>query len=142
MTIPLPAALKRRIRPLPQWPPIALREPQDAVQVRLATAHGEFDVTRAAVVAALRPLTFAVGLDPQLLCAIESHSQPQLHFVDLESQRTVAMLQLQHVRNWHTSGASVGLFEVRRATQRCLRWPYRWCWTGPNRFRARSVPRR
>ncbi|HEY1865613.1 MAG TPA: hypothetical protein VGG55_00985 [Candidatus Acidoferrales bacterium] len=142
MTLPLPAALKRRIRPLPQWPPIALREPQEAVQVRLATVRGEFDVTRAAVVAALRPLTLAVGLDPQRMSAIEAGSQPQLHFVDLESRRAVGMLQLQHVRNWNTSGAAIGLFEVRRGTHRCVRWPYRpWnSWLQNRRMRKNTDP--
>lgn len=125
MTIPLPTALKRRIRPLPEWPPVALRAPQQAVQVRLAAGGGEFDVTRAAVIAALRPLTLAVGLDEQLRRAIEDRSEPRLHFVDLESRQTVGTLQLQHMRNWNTSGAAVGLFEVRRGTQRCLSWPYR-----------------
>lgn len=125
MTISLPTALMRRIRPLPQWPPIALRDPQKIVQVRLATVRGEFDVTHTAVVAALRPLTLAVGLDAELVSAIEARSQPELHFVDLESRRKVGMLELQHVRNWNTSGAAIGLFEVRRGTQRCVRWPYR-----------------
>src|SRR5215471_8829942 len=102
MTIPLPTALKRRLRPLPEWPPIALRGPQEAVRVLLATERGEFDVTRAAVVAALRPLTLGVGLDAQRMSAIADPCQPQLHFVDLASQRTVGMLQLQHIRNWST----------------------------------------
>lgn len=124
MTLPLPAALIRHMRPLPQWPPVALREPQQAVQVRLC-AGGEFDVTRAAVVAALRPLTLAVGLDAQRLSAIEPCLRPELHFVDLESQRKVGMLQLQHTRNWVTSGTAIGLFEVQGGTQRCVRWPYR-----------------
>jgi flavin reductase (DIM6/NTAB) family NADH-FMN oxidoreductase RutF len=142
MTIPLPAALMRRIRPLPQWPPVALREPQDVVQVRLATVSGEFDVTRAAVVAALRPLTLAVGLDAELMSAIEARSQPELHFVDLESRRNVGMLELQHVRNWNTSGAAIGLFEVRRGTQRCVRWPYRpWNrWLQNRRMRKNTDP--
>jgi flavin reductase (DIM6/NTAB) family NADH-FMN oxidoreductase RutF len=142
MTIPLPAALIRRVRPLPQWPPVALREPQGVVQVRLATSHGEFDVTRAAVVAALRPLTLAVGLDAQLISAIEDRSQPELRFVDLESQRTVGMLQLQHLRTWNTSGAAIGLFEVRRGTHRCVRWPYRsWNrWLQNRRMRTNTDP--
>jgi flavin reductase (DIM6/NTAB) family NADH-FMN oxidoreductase RutF len=142
MTIPLPTALMRRIRPLPQWPPVALREPQEVVQVRLATVRGEFDVTRTAVVAALRPLTLAVGLDAQLIAAVESRSQPELHFVDLESRRKVGMLELQHVRNWNTSGAAIGLFEVRRGTQRCVRWPYRpWNrWLQNRRMRKNTDP--
>jgi flavin reductase (DIM6/NTAB) family NADH-FMN oxidoreductase RutF len=142
MTIPLPAALMRRIRPLPQWPPVALHEPQEIVQVRLATVSGEFDVTRTAVVAALRPLTLAVGLDAELMSAIEARSQPELHFVDLESQRKVGVLQLQHLRNWNTSGAAIGLFEVRHGTQRCVRWPYRpWNrWLQNRRLRKSTDP--
>jgi flavin reductase (DIM6/NTAB) family NADH-FMN oxidoreductase RutF len=121
----LPAALKQRIRPLPEWPPIALHAPQEAVQIRLSTSSGEFDVTRAAVIAALRPLTLGVGLDHHLVSAIEDRSRPRLRFVDVESQRTVGVLQLEHMRNWKTSGVEIGLFEVRRGTQRCVRWPYR-----------------
>jgi flavin reductase (DIM6/NTAB) family NADH-FMN oxidoreductase RutF len=121
----LPQGLKKRMRPLPEWPPIALSAPQEAVQIRLSTARGDFDVTRAAVVAALRPLTLGVGLDAQLIHALEDSAEPQLHFVDLESGLTVGTLQLQHVRNWNTSGTAIGLFEVQRGTQRCVAWPYR-----------------
>jgi flavin reductase (DIM6/NTAB) family NADH-FMN oxidoreductase RutF len=142
MTLPLPMALKRRMRPLPEWPPVALRQPQKAVQVRLATHRGEFDVTCAAVVAALRPLTLAVGLDAQLMSAIEDRSQAELHFVDLESQRIVGILQLQHTRNWNTSGVAIGLFEVRSGTHRCVRWPYRpWNrWLQNRRMRRNTDP--
>jgi flavin reductase (DIM6/NTAB) family NADH-FMN oxidoreductase RutF len=142
VTISLPTALMRRIRPLPQWPPVALREPQEVVQVRLATVRGEIDVTHAAVVAALRPLTLAVGLDAQLASAIEARSKLELYFVDLESRRKVGMLELQHVRNWNTAGAEIGLFEVRRGTQRCVRWPYRpWNrWLQNRRMRKNTDP--
>lgn len=142
MAIWLPAALKRRIRALPQWPPVALSEPQQAVQVRLSTARAEFDVTRVTVIAALRPLTLGVGLDAELAAAIEDRSQPQLHFQDLEAQRTVGRLQLQHIRNWSTSGARIALFEVQDGTQRCLRWPYRsWNrWLQDRRLRRNTDP--
>jgi flavin reductase (DIM6/NTAB) family NADH-FMN oxidoreductase RutF len=142
MAFRLPETLKRRIRPLPQWPPIALREPQDVVQIRLATVRGEFDVTRTAVVAALRPLTLALGLDAQRMSAIEGCPQPELHFVDLESRCTVGTLELTHVRNWNTSGAAIGLFEVRRGTHRCVRWPYRpWNrWLQNRRMRKNTDP--
>ena len=142
MTIPLPVVLKRWLRPLPQWPPVALHAPQEVVRVCLATVRGEFDVTRAAVVAALRPLTLAVGMDAQLLSAIEAHATPQLRFVDLESGRSVGLLQLQHLRNWNTSGTAIGLFEVQRGTQRCLHWPYRpWNrWLQNRRMRANTDP--
>jgi flavin reductase (DIM6/NTAB) family NADH-FMN oxidoreductase RutF len=142
MTLPLPMALKRLIRPLPEWPPVALRQPQEAVQVRLATGRGEFDVTRAAVVAALRPLTLALGLDAQLMSAIEGRSAPALHFVDLESRRVVGMLQLQHTRNLTTSGIAIGLFEILRGTHCCIGWPYRpWNrWLQNRRMRRNTDP--
>jgi flavin reductase (DIM6/NTAB) family NADH-FMN oxidoreductase RutF len=142
MTTRLPMALKQWLRPLPQWPPVALRQPQDAVQVRLAANRGDFDVTCAAVVAALRPLTLAVGLDAQRMAALAGGSAPQLHFVDLESRRTVGTLQLQHLRTWTTSGAAIGLFVVRSGTQSCLRWPYRpWNrWLQNRRMRRNTDP--
>jgi flavin reductase (DIM6/NTAB) family NADH-FMN oxidoreductase RutF len=142
MTIRLATGLIRRMRPLPQWPPVALRAPQEAVQVRLITGRGEFDVTRAAVVAALRPLTLGVGLDAKLMSAVEDLSRPELRFVDLESKRTVGMLQLQHLRNWSTSGTAIGLFEVLRGTHRCVRWPFRpWNrWLQNRRLRSNTDP--
>jgi flavin reductase (DIM6/NTAB) family NADH-FMN oxidoreductase RutF len=142
VTIPLPTTLKQCLRPLAQWPPISLRQPQEAVQVRLATGHGEYDVTRGAVVASLRPLTLAVGLDVQLTSAIEECSEPQLQFVDLETRRTVGALRLRHVRNWNAPGAAIGLFEVQGGTHRCLDWPYRsWNrWLQFRRMRRNSDP--
>jgi flavin reductase (DIM6/NTAB) family NADH-FMN oxidoreductase RutF len=125
MTILLPQALKRRMQPLPQWPPIALRAPQEGVQVRLVTVRGEIDVTRAAVVASLRPLTLGVGLDAGLCAAIEDASAPSLEFVDLESGRTVGSLELRHARNWLAAGTAIGLFEVQGGRHRCVRWPRR-----------------
>jgi|HubBroStandDraft_5_1064220.scaffolds.fasta_scaffold91394_2 flavin reductase (DIM6/NTAB) family NADH-FMN oxidoreductase RutF len=125
MTIPLPLALKRRMQPLPQWPPIALRAPQQGVQVRLATVQGEFDVTRAAVVASLRPLTIGVGLDAGLNAAIEGAGTPALQFIDLESGRTVGSLELRHTRNWRAAETAIGLFEVQRGRHSCVRWPRR-----------------
>ena len=142
MTRPFPMALKQWLRPLAQWPPVALRQAQEAVQVCLCTRRGEFDVTCTAVVAALRPLTLAVGLDPPLMIAIQEQAQPQLRFVDLESRRTVGLLDLQHVRTWHTAQIAIGLFEIRRGTHWCLRWPYRpWNrWLQNRRMRKNTDP--
>jgi flavin reductase (DIM6/NTAB) family NADH-FMN oxidoreductase RutF len=142
MTVHLPSVLKRRLRPLPQWPPVSLRAPQNAVQVRLATILGDFDVTRRAVVASLSPLTLAIGLDPPLLSAVTAGPQPELHFVDLESHLTLGTLQLQHTRNWDSSGSTLALFEIRLGTQRCLRWPYRqWNrWLQNRRMRRNTDP--
>jgi flavin reductase (DIM6/NTAB) family NADH-FMN oxidoreductase RutF len=113
------------MRGLPQWSPVALQQPQQAVQVRMSSASGELDVTRYVVVAALNPLTLAIAGNDRTCSALEDHSGPQLHFVDLESGRTVGQLHLKHLRNWDTSGITLGLFEVRNGTQCCVRWPYR-----------------
>src|ERR1700761_3014034 len=142
MTVPLTSALKAWLRPLPQWPPIALQAPQKVVRVELRANHGTFDVTGRAVVASLRPFTLAVGLDAPTLTAIQADPTPQLQFEDLDSHRTVGVLQLQQMRNWSTSGATLGLFEVRDGTQRCLQWPYRsWNrWLQNRRMRANTDP--
>jgi len=149
MAIWLPEALKRRIRPLPQWSPIALRAPQEVVQVRLSHADGgdgDIDVTRAAVVAALRPLTLAVGLGHhdlrQAPVTTSGRSEPRLRFVDVESGRSIGTLYLQHARNWDSCGAQIGLFTIRRATQSCVRWPYRpWNrWLQNRLIRANTDP--
>ena len=120
----LPVPLQRWIRGLPQWSPVALHQPQQAVQVRLSGASGELDVTRCVVVAALNPLTLAISANERTRSALEDRSGPHLHFVDCESGRTVGLLHLNHLRNWNTSGITLGLLEVRNGTQRCVRWPY------------------
>jgi flavin reductase (DIM6/NTAB) family NADH-FMN oxidoreductase RutF len=135
-------ALKRWLRPLAQWPPIALHRPQDAVQVRFATDCEDFDVTSAAVVASLRPLTLAVGLHAQPQAALAGGSTPRLYFVDLQSGKTVGILHLQHLRTWNTAGTAIGLFEVRSGTQSCLPWPYRpWnSWLQNRKMRRNTDP--
>jgi flavin reductase (DIM6/NTAB) family NADH-FMN oxidoreductase RutF len=52
------------------------------------------------------------------------------------------MLELQHLRNWNTAGAAIGLFEVRHGTHRCVRWPYRpWNrWLQNRRMRKNTDP--
>jgi len=121
----LPEGVKRWARALPQWCPIGLAVPQDVAEIRMTSAGREVDVTRNAVVAALRPLTLAVGLDEQTMSIVRDSAAPRLVFLDLVSRRTVGMLQLRHVASWDTQVWNLGLFEVSRAEQRCLRWPYR-----------------
>lgn len=125
MTALLPPALKRRIKALPQWSAVGLRGPQEVVEVRLQGARGEIDVTGAAVVAALAPLTLGVGLDAKAHAALGDCSVPVLRFVDVESRQTVGRLQLLRIRDSSTRAAPIALFEIRDAAQRCLQWPYR-----------------
>ena len=91
----------------------------------MPAAGGGLDITSGVVIAALRPLTFAIALNERTRAAIEERPGPQLQFVDLQSGRTVGLLHLSHVRNWETAGITIGLFEVRQGIQRCVRWPYR-----------------
>lgn len=125
MTALLPQALKRRIRALPQWSPVALRQPQDVVGVWMRGARGEIDVTRASVVAALSPLTLGVGLDDAARAALGDYSTPVLRFTDIESGRAVGALELLRVRDCLTRAAGISLFEVRAGAQHCVQWPYR-----------------
>jgi flavin reductase (DIM6/NTAB) family NADH-FMN oxidoreductase RutF len=125
MTAWLPQALKRRIRALPQWSPVALRQPQNVVQVRMRGTLGEIDVTGAAVVAALSPLTLGVGLDEAARAALGDCSAPTLRFVDIESGQAVGALDLTRLRDAPTRAAPIALFEVRGAAQHCLQWPFR-----------------
>jgi flavin reductase (DIM6/NTAB) family NADH-FMN oxidoreductase RutF len=125
MRMPLPPALKRRIGALPQWSSVALRQPQEAVSIRLRGDGEEVDVTRAAVVAALQPLTLGIGLDENARSRLGACSVPALRFVDVGSQRTVGTLQLVRIRDSTTREAAITLFEVADAAQHCLEWPYR-----------------
>ncbi|HEY7889397.1 MAG TPA: flavin reductase [Steroidobacteraceae bacterium] len=121
----LPQALKRRIRALPQWSAVALRQPQGVVQLRMSGTHGEIDVTGVAVVAALSPLTLGVGLGEDLGAALGDCSRPLLRFVDVDSGQTVGALELLRVRDCAMQAARIALFQVQGAAQHCLRWPYR-----------------
>ena len=125
MTVPLPQALKRRIRALPQWSAVALRQPQRVVRVWMRDTRGEIDVTGAAVVAALSPLTLGVGADEAGGTLLADCSRPELRFVDVDSGTTVGALQLLRVSDCPTQAARIALFEVHGEAQHCLPWPYR-----------------
>jgi flavin reductase (DIM6/NTAB) family NADH-FMN oxidoreductase RutF len=119
------------LRPIAQWTAIALQPPQAAVQVRLtgagagAGAGAELDVTANNVVAALRPLTLAIGLDQQRCAALERASDLRLRFLDADSQRQLGVLEVERLREWSASEARVVLLNVRSGEHRCLPWPYR-----------------
>lgn len=125
MKVPLPTALKKRVGALPQWSAVGLRQPQHLVQIRMRGSRGEIDITRAAVVAALQPLTVGIGLDDDARAELGAYSAPVLRFIDVESQQNVGMLQLVRTRESSTQAAPITLFEVGSAAQHCLEWPYR-----------------
>jgi flavin reductase (DIM6/NTAB) family NADH-FMN oxidoreductase RutF len=138
VSVRLPEALKRRVRTLPQWAPIAMPEPQEVVEISMVTAGCEAIVTRTSVVASLRPFTLAIGLDEQMSATIDGRREPELRFTDSASRRTVAELKLRHVRTGVAAGATIGFFEVRHGTHYCLRRPYAY-W---NRWRQNRAMRK
>lgn len=138
MSVPLPEALKRRVRTLPQWVAIATREPQEAVEIAMVTAGRQVNVTRTSVVASLRPFTLAIGLDERVSATIDGGHEPELRFTDSASRRTVAVLKLRHVRTEIAAGATIGFFEVRHGTHYCLRRPHAY-W---NRWRQNHAMRK
>jgi flavin reductase (DIM6/NTAB) family NADH-FMN oxidoreductase RutF len=121
----LPAALRKTLGATPQWQHIGLQFPQETIQVRLVAAGHEFDVTANNVVAALKPLTIAIGLDAHTSAAVESAREPELQFIDRDGKRPIGILRLRHIQNWIAAGAVLGLFEVRLGRHRCTRWPRR-----------------
>ncbi len=141
MRLPLPKALKRRLRPTGQWLAITMPASQHTVAVKLVTAAGEFVVTDNSAVAALRPFTLRVGLDPLMQAAVHDEPEPQLHLVDRQLGRIIGVLHLRYLRDWRTAGAWLGLFEVAGGAHRCVHWPRR-TWDSWMYERAvRNVPR-
>lgn len=138
MNVRLPEALKRRVRALPQWAAIAMREPQEAVEIAMLAAGCEVNVTRASVVASLRPFTLAIGLDERMSATIDGGHEPELRFTDSVSRRMVGVLKLRHARTEIAAGATIGFFEVRHGAHSCLREPYaQW-----NRWRQNRAMRK
>lgn len=123
----VPDALKKILRATVQWQPISLPPLQEITRVRLVTGPHEFDVSANNAIAALSPLTVAIGLDAQMKSALQSESAPELHFWDRESERRVGVLRLHPVKHWEISETMLGLFEVRHGTHTCASWPrQRW----------------
>jgi flavin reductase (DIM6/NTAB) family NADH-FMN oxidoreductase RutF len=141
MRVPLPEALKGRLRPTGQWLAISLPAPQQIMDVKLFAGGREFDVTLNSSVAAMRPFTLRVGLDAELTAALKHASEPRLHLVDRQSARVLGILHLRHLRDWHVADAQLALFEVRGGRQYCATWLRRRWDTFMYRRAARGTPR-
>jgi flavin reductase (DIM6/NTAB) family NADH-FMN oxidoreductase RutF len=119
----IPAALKQLLAATPQWLPIGLDYPQEAIQVLLMASGAQFEVTANNVIAALKPLTVAFGLDANMSSAVEGESGTELEFVDRALRRRIGALRLCQPRFWSVAGRCIGLFEVHGGTQHCSGWP-------------------
>jgi flavin reductase (DIM6/NTAB) family NADH-FMN oxidoreductase RutF len=117
--------VRSRLRPLPQWSAIAVHRPQELIGVQLLAGGAQFEVTANNVIAALKPLTIAIGLDAPLQRAIERDDGTALRFVDRHTGRVVGSLHLRRIGAQQTGDAQIGLFDVVDDRQRCVQWPYR-----------------
>jgi len=86
---PLPDSLKRRLRPLAQWAAVGVRQPQQLVEVRLVVGGETFDVTLMNVIATLRPLTIAIGLDDLSEMPVKRAAEAVLEFFDRDAAAIV-----------------------------------------------------
>jgi flavin reductase (DIM6/NTAB) family NADH-FMN oxidoreductase RutF len=117
--VSLRSVAKALLRPLPQWAPVAISSPQQAISVSLVWNGNAADVTCNHSVASLQPLTVAIGLDS----ATQQAASGTLAFIDLASRETIGSLQVRRVTNKEAGGTNIGLFHIVRADHRCIPWP-------------------
>lgn len=91
----------------------------------LVIAGHRLDVTLRNVVAALRPLTIAIGLDDAPARILRERETSTLEFIDRRSGVTVGSLTLKLIAEVRESSAKLNFFEIVGDTQRCLMWPHR-----------------
>jgi flavin reductase (DIM6/NTAB) family NADH-FMN oxidoreductase RutF len=121
-----PHALIRYARPLPQWCAIALEHPQTQVRIDLSSGDLELDVTQNLVVASLRPLMLAVGLDARLKRSLATSAHAVLRFFDLDApDAPLGVLRLTAARVRSTENSEMAVFEIEHGEHHCLPWPRR-----------------
>jgi flavin reductase (DIM6/NTAB) family NADH-FMN oxidoreductase RutF len=140
MFLPVPRALRNRLKPTPQWLAITLPSPQTPVRVTLVSRGVEVDVTDNNAVAALQPLTIRLGLDEKLSETVQQEREVWLRLVDRNLNRTLGKLRLSYVREWRAAGARLGLFEVTSGRHYCAPLPRKVWDTWMYERAARRVP--
>ena len=142
MSLPLPKALKKALKPTRQWLAVSLAPEQQVVTVKLVTPGAALDVTANVAVAALRPFTLRMSLeDPDLAKALATTPAPRLDMIDGEFGRVIGSMELTQQDTWKADGISIGLFGITRATHRCANWPRRAWDTWMYERAVRNVPR-
>lgn len=122
-------------RQIPTWQPVALPAPQEDVAVHFVTSTGSRDVTANNVIAALDPLTIAIGREsPE---AGEASAMPVLRFTDRHGGRLLGELELHPSGEWRGTPA-LDLFTVRRGQQHCISWLHQACLRSLGRLKRRS----
>ena len=112
--------LLRFARPPPQWQPVALQAPQSVVRVELRCGAQTYDVTSANVVASLRPLALACAVNAAAIAALRGGALARLDIRARDS--TLGTIELRFAEQWTIAGTHLAIFEIERATHRCLPW--------------------
>jgi flavin reductase (DIM6/NTAB) family NADH-FMN oxidoreductase RutF len=139
MRLPLPESVKRRLRPLPQWSAVALRDPQDVVDVVWTSRNRRLDVTHHNVVAALQPLTIAIGSKAVMDGDGLTGTAAALEFVDRITGGVLGSLNLGTARRVEAVPAALTLFEVTGGADRCLGWARRTLDNGLRQMRGQRI---
>ena len=117
----LKSVAKRIIGPLPQWAPVAIVTPQQAVSVSLDWSGRSVDVTENHTVASLKPLTLAIGLGDGM-GRVEA---ARIVYRDNGSGRAIGRADIRLSATRSIGETALGLFEIVGASQHCLSWPRR-----------------
>lgn len=117
----LKSVARRVLGPLPQWAAVAVVAPQDAISVSLEQPGRSIDVTTNHTIASLKPLTVAIGSAD----GIGEVGTATLVYCDKASRRQIGFLELSRSAAASKAPKEIGLFDVDRATHRCLSWTRR-----------------
>lgn len=121
------------VRPLPQWSPVAIAPPAQAVVATLRWDGQSVDVTQDHTVASLKPLTIATSLD--------AGRRPVLEYRDRATRGLLGVLQLVQIATIAADNTSLVLYYVAAGEHHCLAWPRRsWNAWLQNRSMARHRP--
>jgi flavin reductase (DIM6/NTAB) family NADH-FMN oxidoreductase RutF len=117
----LKSIVRRSLGTLPQWAPVSIATPQNAISVSLECRGRSIDVTENQTVASLKPLTLAIGLDD----GIDDIGSANLVFRDNISGREIGLVSIRQSATRSAGPTTIGLFDIEAASHKCLSWPRR-----------------
>ncbi|HKU19282.1 MAG TPA: hypothetical protein VJP80_08575, partial [Candidatus Saccharimonadales bacterium] len=109
--------LRPLVRPLPQWSPVAIAPPSQAITATLHWDGNSADVTADHTVASLNPLTIASSID--------TGEHARLEYNDSATEKILGVLHLTKTGSIATETSSVTLYKVIAGEHHCLGWPRR-----------------
>ena len=110
-------AIRRIVRPVPQWATVAIDPSAEFVNAELHWAGGHTNVTRDHTIASLKPLTIATSID--------AGPRPLLQYSDRLTGRMLGVLRLSKAGSIAVDETRLSLYEVVKGEHYCLGWPFR-----------------